>query len=327
MPSFTSVSDPSRAARATRAAWLLLAGCAAVAIGVEATARVALDRSSKIQRRMVQEYRLARSIGADGDTSEGHLLVVGNSLLDEGVDFARVQKALAGWDARRFMVEQTYYYDWYYGLKRLLREGAHPDVVAVMLSVGQWMPTTTRGDYSAQYLFSTADLPDIARDLSLHPTQATDMFFSNISKFWGARAEMRNFVLGHTLPDIGHLMELTQPVNHRPLVDEEVERAVSPRIERLKRLLNEHGSQLVLVIPPMLDPSDGAPGLARAAKNAAVTTLVPVTSGAFGPQLYRDGFHLNTVGASAFTERLIPQLQSELGSAIHRTAAVRTTAP
>ena len=92
-----------------------------------------LDRVSRIQRRTVEEYRLAQTIGAD-TCGRKHVLLVGNSLLDEDVRFDRVRDALADrWDARRFVIEQTFYYDWYYGLKRLFREGARPDVVIVML--------------------------------------------------------------------------------------------------------------------------------------------------------------------------------------------------
>ena len=82
----------------------------------------------RVPQRADDRHRTA----SDGRT---HVLVVGNSLLDEDVRFDRLHDALAArWDARRFVVEQTFYYDWYYGLKRLYREGARPDVVVLMLS-------------------------------------------------------------------------------------------------------------------------------------------------------------------------------------------------
>jgi hypothetical protein len=62
----------------TRAAWLLLAGCALIAVAAEGAARFALDRVSKIQRRTADEYRLARTIGAD-ECGRKHVLLVGNS--------------------------------------------------------------------------------------------------------------------------------------------------------------------------------------------------------------------------------------------------------
>src|SRR5512146_1776404 len=117
MRSSTSVSDGAgaRPHRTVRAIWMLLAGCALVALGIEGVARVGLDRVSKIQRRTVTEYALACRIGHEHD-GRVHVLVVGNSLLDEGVHFGMVHdRLLPEWDAQRFVVEQTAYYDWLYG--------------------------------------------------------------------------------------------------------------------------------------------------------------------------------------------------------------------
>ena len=274
---------------------------------------------------MVAEYLGARSIGTEGARKPG-VLVVGNSLLDEGVAFDRLQAALPDYDTRRFVVEQTFYYDWYYGLKRLYSEGARPDVVVVMLGVGHWVADSIRGDYSAQYLFNSGDVVSLARELDMHPTNATSLYFASLSKFWGARAEMRNFIIGHTMPDIGRLMSFSMPINRRPIVDKEVETVLDGRLERINALTAEYGSRLIVLVPPMLNAEDGAAGLMTSAQRVGIPVLRPVPSGAFGQELYRDaGFHLNERGAATFTERLIPVLRVELTAASQdrRTAASR----
>lgn len=314
MPSSISASEPAtarRTAHVRRATWVLLVGCLVVALGVEAAARFGLDRASRIQRRMVQEYAQAVAIGQDA-TPGPHVLVVGNSLLDEGVRFDQLRQALDGVDVRRYMVEQTVYYDWLYGLKRLYREGARPDVVVVMLGTGHWLSPNIRGDYSAQYMMSVTDLPSVARDLGMHPTQATGLLVAGVSKFWGARVEMRNFVLGHLMPDLATFMNASSAVDRRPMVDIDIAPVLSARVARMRALTDQYGSQLVLLVPPMLNPVDGSGGLMTAAAAHGVPVLRPVVSGAFDGQLYRDGFHLNDTGAAAFTERLIPALQEEL---------------
>lgn len=279
---------------------------------MEVAARAGLDRASRIQRRMVQEYVAARAIGLDG-TAGRHVLVVGNSLLDEGVQFDRLRSALESqYDTRRYMVEQTVYYDWYYGLKRLYREGARPDIVVVMLGTGHWLSSNIRGDYSAQYMMSVADLPSAARDLDMHPTQATGFLFAGLSKFWGARVEMRNFVLGRLMPDVGQLMNFTSAIDRRPMVQADITPVLVERISRMREVTETHGSALVLLVAPVLNPDDGSTGLMEAARTAGVPVLRPVASGAFGPQMYRDGFHLNPDGAAQFTDRLIPALAGEL---------------
>jgi hypothetical protein len=298
-----------------RATWALVIGCVLVALVMEAAARVGLDRASRIQRRMVQEYELARSIGQDG-APRPHMLVVGNSLLDEGVQFERLRESLgARYDSRRYMVEQTVYYDWLYGLKHLFREGARPDIVVVMLGTGHWLSPNIRGDYSAQYLISAADLPSVARDLDMHPTQATGLMFAGVSKFWGARVEMRNFVLGHLMPDLARFMNASSAIDRRRMVDADIAPVLSARIARMRQVTDQYGSRLVLLVAPVLNPEDGSIGLMTAAEQNEVPVLRPVASGSFGPQLYRDGFHLNETGAAMFTDRLIPVLQRELAKA------------
>lgn len=273
---------------------------------------------------MTQEYHAARVIGRDG-TAGHHILVVGNSLLDEGVQFERLRSALESqYDTRRYMVEQTVYYDWYYGLRRLYREGARPDIVVVMLGTGHWLSGNIRGDYSAQYMMSIADLPRAARDLGMHPTQATGFIVAGVSKFWGARAEMRNFVLGRFMPDLGRLMNFSSEVDRRPIVAVDITPLLVERITRLRDVTDAHGSALVLLVAPVLDPNDGSVSLVEAAESAGVPVLRPVASGSFGPQLYRDGFHLNDEGAAQFTDRLIPALAGELRTAFQRAqAAIR----
>jgi hypothetical protein len=307
-----------------RAAWILLAGCLAVAFAVEATARVGLDRASKIQRRMADEYRLARTIGNGGSTGRTHVLFVGNSLLDEDVRFDRLREAIAPQcDARRFVVEQTLYYDWYYGLKRLFREGARPDIVVLMLSTWQWVRTEIRGDYSAYYLISSRDLVEAVGDLNLNATQATSLAFANVSKFWGARAEMRNFIIGHLMPDLGRLMAFSSVADSTPILDDAVARDVSDRIARLNVLVSSYGGHLIIVLPVLAEAQDGSVGFMRSARALNISALRPVPSGTFKLNLYRDaGFHLNLEGATAFTEQLIPALSREVRAFPPRDAMV-----
>jgi hypothetical protein len=304
------------ASNVTRATWLVLAGCLSVALGMEMVARVGFDRFSKMQRRTVAEAQLAETIGSDAESQTGrrHLLVLGNSLLDEDVRFDDVREALGGdWDARRFVVEQTFYLDWYYGLKRLFRAGARPDAVVVMLSTLQWIRDDIRGEYSAHYLMDPVDVPAVARDLRFNLTQETSFFVASVSQFWAARAEMRNFVLGHLMPDLGRLMDFSSIADPRRLIDKEVENLSRDRLKRMKELTEAHGAQLIVVLPAVLDRQDGADGFLRSASAVGVPALRPVVSGALDASLYRDaGFHLNPQGAAAFTERLIPALRQQL---------------
>ena len=45
----------------------------------------------------------------------------------------------------RFVVEDTNYLDWYYGLRRLFREGARPKVVILVINARQLMSPNVHG--------------------------------------------------------------------------------------------------------------------------------------------------------------------------------------
>ncbi len=296
-------------------------------MSAEAAARLALDRASKVQQRIVEEYRGAQQIGCDRRTAQTHVLVVGNSLLDEGVQFDRVRAGLGdGCDARRLVVERTAYYDWYYGIKALLDGGARPDFIVVVLSPSQWVRPDSRGDYAAQYLIRAADLPDAARHLNLNATQKASLVFARVSKFWGARAEMRNFVLIHLMPDLGRLMNFSSFIDPTPIVDSEIADKARSRIERLNRMVRARGGRLVILVPPVLDANDGSPGLARAAQSSGVPVIRPVASGTYSKSLYRDtGFHLTAEGAAIFTEQFVRALRAELRAGEATPSGVATS--
>jgi hypothetical protein len=305
-----------------RAAIVLIAGCVAIGVAAELAARVGLDRISKTQRRMAEEYRQA--IVRSRTDGRRVALFLGNSVLDEGVRFDRVRDRLAPeWDARRFVVEQTFYNDWLYGLRRLLREGAQPDVVVIALTPVQWIRDDIRGDYSAQYLMTTRDAAAAARELHMHPTEGANFLFASLSKFWGTRAEIRNVVLGRIMPDIDRLMTYSAVISTAEINDAEIERVVAVRLARMRELTDAHGARLLALVVPVLNPVDGAKGLVNAGAQAGVPVLAPVNSGTYPSTFYRDGFHLNSTGADRFTEQLVEPLQSTLEKTVGDAGRLR----
>src|SRR5260370_34861242 len=77
------------------------------------------------------------------------VLLVGNSLLLHGVELDRLQ-ALTSSRMRIYPIflEATGYYDWLYGLRRLFRQGARPQVVVVGVGVNYFLKGGMRQDYS-----------------------------------------------------------------------------------------------------------------------------------------------------------------------------------
>src|SRR5262245_24902097 len=104
-----------------------------IAIAVEIGTRVFVPKISRLEGRVRREY--AGAIAPPN--TRPVVLIAGNSLLLAAVEFERVQAAFSDeLELRRFVVEQTAYYDWRYGLRRLFKDGARPRVVVLMLNAG-----------------------------------------------------------------------------------------------------------------------------------------------------------------------------------------------
>jgi hypothetical protein len=317
MRSFTSGFERHPALGAATA---LLGGCLAIGSMAEGVVRVGFDRISRTQRRMVLEHEEA--LAPRPPAPRQSVLFVGNSLLLEGVEFDVVHASLAPkWDARRFVVEQTAFNDWYYGLRRLFEEGARPDLVVITLTPGQWIGDELRGDYSAHYMMTAGDAARAAVALQMRPTQAASFVLASLSHFWATRVEVRNVLLGRLMPELADLMDYSSVVDRTPLRDDAVERVAYERIARCRDLAVRYGAHVAALVPPVLATVDGAAALARAGKRARVHVLAQVASGSYPPDFYRDaGYHLNARGAHAFTQALTRSLDVELRAALDPTA-------
>ena len=326
MPSSTSASSDRRH---WRAIWLLLAGCLLIALAAEATARLGFHRVSRIQRRFITEYARARSVGAVGGRKHS-VLVIGNSLLLQAVRFVRLQQTLSPeWQAERLVLERTSYYDWYYGLKRLLRDGARPQAVVVVLTARQWVENEFRGDFASHYLVSARDLPDVSRDLGWSSTELAGSFVAHVSEFWAERAELRNFMLQRLVPGMDRLINVfTANPRLAPLSAAQIEPQLRARIAKLRDLVEANGARLVVVVPPTPPISaddDGWLGVVRAAHALSVSMVEPQPPDAFSPAEYRDGFHLNESGSARYTSLLIPELRQVLRTVRDAPVATSTT--
>ena len=309
MPSFISSSKP----KAYRALVSLLALMAIASITVEITTAVGFSRVSRIQHRIHDEYVAARAVKRYGPDGHPTVLLVGNSLLNEGVDVPRFQKSMApAYDGSRFVVEQTQFLDWYFGLRRLFQEGARPAVVVLFLNQRHLLAMETRGEYFAQFQMAHGDLAQVAREEHLDTTTASDYFFANWSVWWGSRTEIRKWLLGQMMPDLFTLTNLLT-TGPGPAPPEQVVRSRgSQRFAAIKRLCDQYSARFILVIPPEEPVNDCCEALPRLGRNAGVPVLVPYAPGEMPSNMYRDGFHLTPEGASLFTDRLAQELLAEL---------------
>lgn len=287
---------------------LLLALILLFGAGVETVVRLGLGRISRIQRRTQGEYAAATRTAGPAS-----VLLVGNSLLGEGVDMDDLRRRVGpDVDVHRFFVDATIYYDWLYGLRHLFHQGARPRAVVVFMSGRQWLTTAVRGEVTAGLMFDRRDVPRIAADVRLDHTQASNLLFATFSQYYANRMDVRKWLLGMIVPGLQQLGEKLRPPSPPLPPDDEIVQRALPRIEALRDLCAAHGARLVLVVPPTPAPHSGATAIAAAGARAGVDAWLPIDEHQLGIENYSDGFHLNARGRAQFTAALAPLMKDAL---------------
>jgi hypothetical protein len=291
-----------------RATIALMVALATVLGMAELAARIAFPRLSHIQRRIVQDQMEVRAIGTPDPNGPPTLLLVGNSLLLFALDYPRLGAALSP-DIRpvRYVIENTNYLDWYYGLNRLFSEGVRPSRVALCLNLGQTLNSGILGDYSARHLFLARDLLPAARAARLDNTRTSGLFFAHWSAFYADRATIRNYILNVSDPDYAQVMHASAQASQNVPGEDAALQESRMRLRTILKLCHDYHVDFVLVVPPSLSRRDELLVNAGALENVA--TEIPIPLGSLGPEFFRDRAHLNEKGAELFTDALARDLR------------------
>ena len=296
----SSISD-SKTLNPTQAIVLLLAlaGCY---LGVlELAARLLLPRLSQAQHRIVADYRVARSLPRTWSDGADSVLIVGNSLLVDGIDRVDLQRRMPGYHIALYPVEGTTYLDWYFGLRRLFSEGARPSLVILAVSVRHVLSGSTNGEAFARSMMKMSDLMDVSRAAKLNMMSTGSYFFANLSEWLGTRVWTRDALLEKWLPGAPLLAaHLWTRAGALPVTATHLAAA---RLQKMQDLCNSYGGGFALLIPPALNAGGTEPALVAEAARLGVPVLLPYSPGEMPADAFADGFHLNSQGAARFTER------------------------
>jgi hypothetical protein len=315
MPSSTSSSEAIaradtasvRSRASDRSIWVILAGICLIGVTFEAIAVFGLHRMSRIEHRIDEEYRDVLALPAYSSANTPTMLLLGNSLLLEGVDLDSLRTSVAGkYDVHRLVIEQTEYLDLYYVLRKLFRSGSRPHDVVLCLSVPHLIADDNRGEFMARYM-DTVDVAALSRRKGMDATTTSNYFFAHWSDWYANRAEIRKFVLGAILPDARDLATVLgyRPAPKIPIA--EIEAKSAPRLLELKELCDQYGSRLTILVPPSLR-EDNVESLVKVGDKLGVRVLVPEPTSEANRSMFRDGVHLNPAGAQIFTTKLGSEL-------------------
>lgn len=311
MPS--SISDSKHPAITHAKA--LLAICAIVILGFELSSYYLLNHFSLTYSRISRQSEEAVKMRRAGPGEPPSVLMVGNSLLLHGIQLERLRSLTSSsMQIYPIFLEATGYYDWLYGLRRIFREGARPDVVVVGVGVNYFLANSTRQDYAPMLFLDGRDTLAMASDLHLDRTATSNLWLAHVSAFWDTRSAMRTQVLNHFVP---HLEDLFTLVSPRPSIPRgrEFEEITIPRLQRLRELCEAQGAKLILLVPPTLASESAVSEMSYVAHTVGVDVSVPIDPAALSSKYYQpDGMHLNREGAVLFTSALAKDLPERVAA-------------
>ena len=279
---------------------LFLVLAVALLLTFELIAIFGLQRVSRIHQRITGEAYQALQTRPAAPGEPKTVLFVGNSLLLQGVNLPRlVENEAPRFRVSRFVVDNTNWYDWYYGLKALFHDGARPDYLVLCLSDPNYVSNSFRGDFTARFLFDLRDLWPLSRDLHMDMTSTSNLYAAHFSTFYGARSELRQVLMGKAIPAVPTLMQQLTVTPAPHMKDEEVMRIAVPRFRQLKELCAQYRVRCVVMMIPVLGNYGTA--LDHAASSAQIPFYRPIPNGKLDRSLYSDGFHLGEQGADLYT--------------------------
>ncbi len=295
--------------------------CAILIILLEVLSNYLLKQYSGTYLRVFQQHVEAVGSRPSNPGEPVSVLMVGNSLLLAGVDVDRLHQ-LTATSLRIYPIflEATTYYDWLYGLRRLFREGARPQVVVVGLPVSSFLEKSVRQEYAPMMLFDVREVLDASSDLGLDRTATSNLLLEHWSTFWDTRSILRAQVLRHMIPHFENLFMLAKG---KPSIPQGIEfdRIAFSRLQRLRELCERHGAKLILLIPPTPASDSFARQMITASRKVGVETLVPVDPSVLSTKYYQsDETHLNSEGAEIFTSALATYLRKKIVTAESATS-------
>jgi hypothetical protein len=302
--------EPAR--RATRAIVALAAVALCYLAALELIARTLFMTHSALERRIDSDWHAALRIGGAGADRRRDFVLVGNSLLQLGVDRESLRVLQENADIRVTMmpVENTWFLDWYFGAQRLLSEGSRPQFVVLTLSVPNLTSRRTDGAYFAWRLMRRQDILRVKQAADLDWTTTSTYLLASFSAWIGNGDGIRNWIRVRTLPGMTGLAAYFPERAQSSPPAAALEKIIAPRLAQFSAICAAHGCKAVLLIPPMVaDPDQLLSAVARAASTAHMTFVLPMSPGELGPQFFSDGYHLNAAGAARFTPRLVEALR------------------
>ena len=311
MRSSTSSSE-GRPAR--RAVWRLLLALCAVLLALEAGARWLAPLVNRNLRRFERECAGSMAVGKGLRPDQSGVLLLGNSLTLTDVDMELLAGELGPSNRlARWAIDDTNYLDWYFGLRRAVRNGARPKLILLGGRSSHFLAGHVRDRFFAHYILDWRDLPEAAARTGADATGVSNLGLAQASAFYGSRDEIFKRCLTALVPSFPKLGRQMAAGAKRAAAPAALPAAVlSERFKELQQLASRCGARLVLWVPPAPGPDPGAALLSQAAEREGIPVILPGGQEAWAKEDFSDGFHMTPEAARRFTAWFARELKGRL---------------
>ncbi len=310
----SSISN-SETANAVWGIRLLLLVVITVIVAMEVGARLLVPLVNRNMRRFQTECANATSPRQPTDSAEFGILLLGNSLTRTDIDLGVLGDALGiTRGINQWAIDDTYYLDWYYGLRRAFRGGARPKLVLIGARSSHLLAQRVRGRFFAHYILECEDLPDAALRTGVNLNGVCSMALAQVSAFYGSREETFKRCLTLALPDFPRLGRMMAPKRQNPGVSTSaLSIFLVERFAELRDLCVRNGSQVIIWIPPAPSQVDPLVQLiVESGRRAKLPVILPGNATSWKDIDFQDGDHMTQEASKRFTSLLAKQLQPHL---------------
>lgn len=248
-------------------------------------------------------------VASAGSNAERSMLIVGNSLTNNGVDEKIVAARLSDVGIAKITPDGTSLWEWKCLLERevLRRQDVQIDVVVIGFA---WHLLSDQARADASKLGALyCELGDIRRPTAIGLASFGDraeFLLARISRIYAMRDVLRNRVLPLVIP---HYKTYTQQANAAGFGQEQKTPTYTyEHFGRLVATLEQKGTQIIVVAMPVQTDYEVDPELRELAARGKIGLIDLRDTEGLDASTYLDAMHLNARGQQLLSEQLAVQL-------------------
>lgn len=267
------------------------------------------------ERRLSVDARIPALSKRLGEGEGQLVLVIGNSLVRDGVDVDILEAEMRAQGVGPVHIERAYLRntiinDWYYAFKRhFVDTGRLPGALIMCFSNSHLEDGPIQRQLVARYYSSPHDIPQIFAEDVRNFDGRIDFLLSAGSASFTHRTNIERRILDTLIPHYrGSAMRINDALAYEARKRSLGYQPTYRRLEQLIRLAESHGVRVVLVAMPVESLYEINPQINRTVEATGATFIDSRLAEGLSEESYSDRMHMTSSGAATYSRSLARQL-------------------